>query len=376
MKKSDLFAAAAMVALMAGPGVRSSRAQTAGFAIWDLLDGKRLFEKETFSGNGRTCLTCHSHETGTVSPADAAKRLAQNSRDPLFLHDGSDDGKGNGVSRMLREATFLVEIPLPDTVSLLDSPGARSVVLRRGVPTTLNTPALDPILMLDGRDPNLEIQAGGAIRGHYQPGRTARPEELRRIAEFQKTPQFFSSLPLLIYAYGGPEPRLPQGRTDSERRGRRFFEDSEFAPGKKEGSCALCHSGPMLNTVNRFAPFQPAGSRFSNVAVSEFNTPGNPVREFRFRKPDGTTEIVKSADPGRALITGSPAPGQFDNLNAFKIPALWGIRNTAPYFHDNSAKTLEDVADHYQRFFKIVGSPIILTDEDKADIVAYMKLLN
>ena len=132
----------------------------------------------------------------------------------------------------------------------------------------------------------------------------------------------------------------------------------------------------MLNTTNQFVPFQPPGSRFSNVAISEFNTAANRVRDFIFRNPDGTSTIVTSPNPGRALITGRPEPGNFDNLNAFKIPTLWGIRHTAPYFHDNSAKTLEQVSDHYQRFLKIVGSPVILTDQDKDDMVAYMKLLD
>ena len=31
------------------------------------LDGKKLFEKETFGGNGRTCQTCHSKRTGTLT---------------------------------------------------------------------------------------------------------------------------------------------------------------------------------------------------------------------------------------------------------------------------------------------------------------------
>jgi cytochrome c peroxidase len=64
-------------------------------------------------------------------------------------------------------------------------------------------------------------------------------------------------------------------------------------------------------------------------------------------------------------------------VNAFKIPTLWGVRDTAPYFHDNSAKTLEDVAAHYAKFFKIVTAPnsLILTDEDQKEMVAYMKLL-
>jgi cytochrome c peroxidase len=379
MKTSKVMSAALICALAAGAGTLRIRAQneSTGFAFEHLLEGKRLFEQETFGGNGRTCVICHNRETGTVSPEEAQKRFARNPRDPLFLHDGSDDGKGNGVTRMLSDATFLVEIPLPPNVSLADDPKARSVILKRGTPTTLNTPALDPVLMLDGREPNLESQAAGAIRSHYQNGRQPRQEELKRIAEFQKTPGFFSSLQLLFYAYGGPAPRLPNGRTESEKRGKRFFEDEPFAPGKKEGVCALCHSGPMLNETNRFVPFQPPGSRFSNVAVSEFNTAGNRVRDFIFKNPvDGSTTIVHSPDPGRALITGRPDPGNFDNLNAFKIPTLWDIRHTAPYFHDNSAKTLEQVADHYQRFFKIVANPVLLTDQDKADMVAYMKLLN
>ena len=40
------------------------------------LEGRRLFEEETFGGNGRTCVTCHSRETGTISPQDVQARLA------------------------------------------------------------------------------------------------------------------------------------------------------------------------------------------------------------------------------------------------------------------------------------------------------------
>src|SRR5262249_23182354 len=152
------------------------------------------------------------------------RRFAYNPRDPLFLHDGSDDGEGHGVTRMLSDATFLIKIPLPPNVSLADDPKARFVVLRRGAPSTLNTPALDPVLMLDGRQPDLNSQARDAIHDHDQATREPREEELERIAEFQKTPGFFSSLPLLIFAKGGPVPRLPRGRTESEKRGQRFFE--------------------------------------------------------------------------------------------------------------------------------------------------------
>ena len=66
--------------------------------------GKRLFEQETFGGNGRTCRTCHSIATGTVSPDDAATRFAANPNDPLFRADGSDDGAGSGATRMVLNA--------------------------------------------------------------------------------------------------------------------------------------------------------------------------------------------------------------------------------------------------------------------------------
>jgi cytochrome c peroxidase len=79
-------------------------------------------------------------------------------------------------------------------------------------------------------------------------------------------------------------------------------------------------------------------------------------------------------------ISGNPNGPE--SINAFKIPSLWGVARTAPYFHDNSAKTLEEVVEHYARFFEIVTDPAIdgdpvlkLTEQDKADIVAYMKIL-
>src|SRR5262245_49255612 len=73
-----------------------------------LAGARHAFERETFGGNGRTCLTCHSRDSGTVSPEDAQSRLARRPNDPLFRGDGSDDGAGHGVQRMLADATVLV----------------------------------------------------------------------------------------------------------------------------------------------------------------------------------------------------------------------------------------------------------------------------
>lgn len=133
-----------------------------------------------------------------------------------------------GVTRILRDATILITIPLPANVSLSDDPAARSVVLRRGIPSTHNTPALDRVLMLDGREPDLPTQALHAIERHAQV--TVAPPEsaLLAIAQFELTGQFFSSPTLRKFAAGGRAPNLPEGRTESERRGHLFFVDAPW----------------------------------------------------------------------------------------------------------------------------------------------------
>lgn len=327
-------------------------------------NGRRLFEREEFGGNGRTCRTCHSRETGTISPADAQAIFADDPAAPLFRAIDSDDGSGASYERLLTEATILVTLPLPAGWTLANDPTATSVTLPRAIPSTMNAPALDVIFMADGREESLEAQALGAVRSHYEPARIPTRFELDAIADFQQTSQFFSNPRLRRYANGGPAPELPPGRTAAERRGRRWFVSSAA------GICSHCHSGPMLNETNEFiaAPLPP-GSRFFTAFVSELNKAERPVLTFLVEQPDGTTITVESPDPGRALITGDPADANF-----FRIPTIWGARHTAPYFHDNSAETLEELTSHYSDYFQIVGLPP-LSAQEQADIVAYMNIL-
>jgi hypothetical protein len=347
--------------------------------------GRKLFDVETFDGNGRTCRTCHSKKTGTFSPEEAQARLAEDPNDPLFLHDGLDDGVA-GTSRITEHATVRIEIPLPPDVVLLNDPTRRSVIFNRGTPTTMNTPALDRFLMYDTREPNLQQQAFNAIHGHAQNSREPTALELDLIKEFQQTDsRFFSSEALRDFANGGPPPQLPPGTTESERRGRAFF-DSEFDPVTKRGVCNLCHSGPMLN---QFAPGNPVGGppggRRGNIGVSERNLIGNPVYSFAVTNPDGTVVVINSPDPGTMLATpvpgpppgsGFPSPPRAFFADLFKIPSLWGVARTAPYFHDNSAKTLEAVAEHYDFYMRTApGLGFGLTAQEQADVVAFLKLL-
>lgn len=327
------------------------------------LDGKKLFEKETFGGNGRTCATCHNSFSGTISPKQVQARFNNNPNDPLFRPIDSDDGVGTKYTKLLADATVRVSIDLPPGWKLANDPAATKVTFRRGIPSTFNVPALDPILMIDGRNNGPREQALGAINGHYQPGRQPTGAELDAIVAHEKTGGFFSNDALERFAAGGPAPQLPAGKTAAEKRGRAFFEPT--------GACGACHSGPLLNETSDAAPPFPAGLRFAPILVSEFNRTGQPVQAFDVKQADGTTKRVESADPGRALITGDLA-----DLNSFRIPTLWGVKNTAPYFHDNSAKTLADVVSHYSDFFVTVGFlPAPFTQQQRDDMVAYMRLL-
>ena len=134
----------------------------------------------------------------------------------------------------------------------------------------------------------------------------------------------------------------------------------------------------MANTTQSNSGL-PAGQRFQTANVSEFNEAGNPTYDFIFPDPNnpGKTVTVTTPDPGRALVTGDVR-----DLNFFKIPTLWGVKNTAPYFHDNSAATLEELMDHYERDLATFlrrnvsyPTPHVPTADDIADIIAYLKLL-
>ncbi len=390
---SGRFLTACLLIVILGAAIFLRAPSAAGIS-----DGQRLFDHETFGGNGRTCSSCHSGNDGTIDPEEVAERLAINPSDPLFLHDGLDDFFG-GTSRIAAHATILIERELPEGVVMLDDPSATSVVFARGVPSTVDTPALDPALMYDMRDLDLRAQASGAIERHAQAAIPPTADQLAAIAEFQQTDKrFFSSKAMKSFAEGGAAPPLPLGHTASEKRGREFFVDAPWNPPSKKGACALCHSGPMLNTANEFTTIPtgaPPGWRAFDIGVSSRNLMNHPVRTFAVTDPCDTTLVVRSPDPGIMItdVYNIPMlaqflppkdtcilhPGFFANM--FKTPQLHGVKHTAPYFHDNSAKTLEEVLEQYvfmftsNTGFPLTDSNILLTEQDVRDIIAFLRLL-
>lgn len=118
------------------------------------------------------------------------------------------------------------------------------------------------------------------------------------------------------------------------------------------------------------------------------------ARTYPITLPTGATVRRTSSDPGRALLTGfAGGPAAADDWNKLDMNGLRGIRNTALYFHNNSADTLEAVVDHYVEFFKRVRvsappgvvPPILATDgvnfdrpltaEERPALLAYLRKL-
>jgi cytochrome c peroxidase len=82
-------------------------------------------------------------------------------------------------------------------------------------------------------------------------------------------------------------------------------------------------------------------------------------------------------DLGRYVVTHNP-----QDWGAFKTPTLREIANTAPYMHDGSLKTLEEVVDFYDKGgipnknLDERIKPLHLTPQEKADLVAFLKALS
>lgn len=71
-----------------------------------------------------------------------------------------------------------------------------------------------------------------------------------------------------------------------------------------------------------------------------------------------------------------------EDKGAFKTPSLRDIAQSAPYMHDGSLKTLEDVVEHYNKggvknqWLNQDVRPLELTDQEKKDLVEFLKALS
>lgn len=144
-----------------------------------------------------------------------------------------------------------------------------------------------------------------------------------------------------IRAGDSPFDRAMDGKDDAltalERRGLELFQG--------RARCARCHTGPLLTDES-----------FHNTGVAWVS--GEP------------------ADSGRALVTGRAS-----DVGAFKTPTLREVPLTAPYMHDGSLATLEEVVDFYDRgghpnpHLDDLVRALGLDDADKRALLAFLRAL-
>ena len=300
----------------------------------------------------RRAFSCFRHGVAWNPAAD----------DPLFRSIDADDFDQD-FTTLRSKGLVRVTLPLAWNVRLADDPAATSVTVWRSVPSVVNARITAPF-QAEGRLGTLPEQALGAMREHSEVAQDPGGRVLRRLARFQE--HLFSSDRVRDLAHalesGGPLPETDPPLNRLERRGKATF--TEF--------CATCHGGPT-QTVNTDGSFLPVPQRgpllqgaqaFVNIFVQTPRTPpGPPVpsffeglptakleeRIYLVTLPNGATQAIATSDPGRGAITGDAREfGRFD------VPALFGIGRTAPYFHDNSAASLEDVVRHYQALFRLL----------------------
>jgi cytochrome c peroxidase len=385
----------------------------------------------SLDGNGRSCNDCHmATERFRLTPAIAEKRFQllqrrltynPNADDPLFRPIDADDFRSNGdqandYSNLRHNGLIRVTLALPPNIKLIDpltnQPSAETTVdVWRKVPSVFDVKltgadGINPWFrgpnktggyQHDGRFLTLQEQALGALVAHAQVQGPPQQQTLDDLNSFQRV--LFSNERVRAIATaidaGLPAPEADPPLNTLEQQGKAVF----------TRACAQCHGGPGQSTT------LPPAIRFHDVftqcprpvdalSPARFNlTPCSPelarnARTYEITLPNGTMVRRTSSDPGRALLTGFvglPAPQ--DDWNKLDVPGLRDLRRGAPYFHNNSANTLEEVVDHYIEFFKRVkvnavpgvAPPIASTDgvnfdrtprpEERDALLAYLRKL-
>lgn len=396
--------------------------------------GARAFFDRRLRGlgaNGRACADCHmltDHFQLSPASVEARFRIFQLSRrwdraadDPLFRPIDADDFRINGenasdFSNLRQNALIRIVLPLPANIRLIDpatsQPSGETVAdVWRAVPSVNDVKLTGPDglnpwergpnqtggYQLDGRMATLQDQALGALVNHAQIQNLPPRDLLDDLAAFQQ--QLFTNHRVRelseAIADGAPLPDPDPPLNDLEQQGKAVF----------ERACAHCHGGPGQSTtqppVRRFHDINTQCPRpVDTVTPARFTfAPCSPslarnARTYEITLANGTRLRRASSDPGRALLTGFVGgPPPTDDWNKFDVPGLRGIRRTAPYFHNNSAATLEEVVDHYIAFFKRVevtappgaAPPVASTDgvhfdriptpEERAPLLAYLRKL-
>jgi cytochrome c peroxidase len=204
----------------------------------------------------------------------------------------------------------------------------------------------------DGRADSLEAQAAGPVHNPKEMGsnwaeviaKLGRDDAL--VAAFKESYADGLQAKNIQDAIATFERSLttPNSRFDKYLRGDQKALSADELQGYrlfKQYGCIACHQGINVGG-NMFQQFGVMGDYFKQR--------GNPT----------------DADLGRFNVTKNPADKHF-----FKVPSLRNIALTAPYFHDGSARTLNDAVDVMFKFQLGRSAPA----QDKELIIKFLRTL-
>lgn len=144
------------------------------------------------------------------------------------------------------------------------------------------------------------------------------------------------------------------------------------------GNCGFCHAGALFTN-----------GEFHDAGVPYFIEPGRVdsgrhggIKELKSNP--FTLDSEYSDDPAKigAWAAQQVAP-QHANFGTFRVPGLRNVARTAPYMHNGSLKTLEEVVRHYsdidlERLHadgELILRPLALTQSEIDDLVTFLETL-
>lgn len=162
---------------------------------------------------------------------------------------------------------------------------------------------------------------------------------------------------------------------DSARNGMILF--------RTKARCGVCHVFNQNFAAFATFPFFTDGNYRNTGVAANFNGFEVLAVQAMAAARDGSGEALaalskheRAGELGRFLTTGNTL-----DIGAFRTPSLRNVELTAPYFHDGSAATLDDVVTFYVKGGKKNRNrdwqldPVALTESEQRDLVAFLKAL-
>jgi cytochrome c peroxidase len=263
--------------------------------------------------------------------------------------------------------------------------------LKRNAPSLLNV-AWQNSLFHDGRESSLVTQAWLPL---LHPDEMANPsighvlQRIRSLADYEgKFERAFrgagasmETLGAAIAAYeatlASADSRFDRWRYGSEPTALSDLEQLGWRVFSGQGRCSVCHLVGQQHALLADGKFHVTGAGFAAPAGS-YAVPLAPGVQTVFTDADLTAFTGESGpDLGRFEITLEPG-----DRYAFKTPSLRNVAHSAPYMHDGSLATLEDVIEFYDRGGgdvpdkSMVLAPLRLAPREKRALVAFLRSLD